>query len=134
MLKLLLMLSSFANCLGGLVLVATWVALWPHVPIVVPFIGGSLLVQGAYTILYVDGDFASWGDIATGALFAGESLSACVGAGGLVQSIVHNMNNADMEMAPVLAAILMLSQAVLALSYLVMTGRLRPRVNGRTQA
>jgi hypothetical protein len=44
------------------------------------------------------------------------------------------MNNADMEMAPVLAAILMLSQAVLALSYLVMTGRLRPRVNGRTQA
>jgi hypothetical protein len=134
MLKLLLMLASFANCAGGLVLITTWATMWQHVPIIVLFIGGSLLVQGAYTILYLHGDLDRWRDIATGALFAGEGLSACVGAGGLIQGIIHNVNNADMEMAPVLAGLLMLVQAVLALLYLLVTDRLRPRVNGRSSA
>jgi uncharacterized membrane protein HdeD (DUF308 family) len=104
------------------------------VPIIVPFIGASLLIQGAYTILYLRGDLDRWGDLATGALFAGEGLSACVGAGGLIQGIIHNLNTADMEMAPVLAGLLMFAQAVLALLYLVATNRLRPRVNGRSSA
>ena len=134
MLKLLLMLASFANCAGGVVLIATWATMWEHVPIIVLFIGGSLLIQGAYTILYLHGDLDRWGAIATGALFAGEGLAACVGAGGLIQGIIHNINNADMEMAPVLAGLLMLVQAVLALLYLVVTDRLRPRVNGRSSA
>jgi hypothetical protein len=94
----------------------------------------SLLIQGAYTILYLRGDLDRWGDLATGALFAGEGLSACVGAGGLIQGIIHNVNNADMEMAPVLAGLLMLVQAVLALLYLLVTDRLRPRINGRSSA
>jgi hypothetical protein len=134
MLKLLLMLASMANCLGGLVLVATWAALWPHVPIIVPFIGASLLIQGAYSVLYLHGDLDRWRDLATGALFAGEGLAACVGAGGLVQAIMHNVNSADMEMAPVLAGFLMLAQAVLALVYLVTSDKLRPRVNGHSSA
>jgi hypothetical protein len=134
MLRLLVMLASIANCAGGLVLIATWATMWQHVPIIVLFIGGSLVIQGAYTILYLRGDLARWGDLATGALFAGEGLAACVGAGGLIQSVVHNINNADMEMAPVLAGVLMLVQAVLALLYLLMTDRLRPRVNGRSAA
>jgi hypothetical protein len=134
LLKLLLMLASFANCAGGLVLITTWATMWQHVPIIVLFIGGSLLVQGAYTILYLHDDLDRWRDIATGALFAGEGLSACVGAGGLIQGIIHNVNNADMEMAPVLAGLLMLVQAVLALLYLLVTDRLRPRVNGRSSA
>ena len=108
--------------------------MWQRVPIIVLFIGGSLLIQGAYTILYVHGDFDRWGDIATGALFAGEGLAACVGLAGLIQGVIHNINNADMEMAPVLAGLLMLFQAVLALLYLVTTNRLRPRVNGRSSA
>jgi hypothetical protein len=128
------MLASFANCAGGLVLITTWATMWQHVPIIVLFIGGSLLVQGAYTILYLHDDLDRWRDIATGALFAGEGLSACVGAGGLIQGIIHNVNNADMEMAPVLAGLLMLVQAVLALLYLLVTDRLRPRVNGRSSA
>ena len=134
MLKLLVMLASIANCTGGLVLIATWATMWQHVPIIVLFIGGSLLIQGAYTILYLHGDLDRWRDIATGALFAGEGLSACVGAGGLVQGIIHNINSADMEMAPVLAGLLMLVQALLALLYLLVTDRLRPQVNGRSSA
>ena len=125
MLRLLVMLASIANCAGGLVLIVTWATMWQHVPIIVLFIGGSLLIQGAYTIMYLRGDLARWGDLATGALFAGEGLSACVGAGGLIQSVVHNINSADMEMAPVLAGLLMLVQAVMALLYLLLSGRLR---------
>jgi hypothetical protein len=127
MLRLMVMLASLANCAGGLVLIVTWAAMWQRVPIIVLAIGGSLLIQGTYTILYLRGDLARWGDLPTGALFAGESLSAVVGAGGLVQSVVHNINNADLEMAPVLAGLLMLAQAGLALLYLLVTGLLRPR-------
>jgi hypothetical protein len=132
MLRLLVMLASIANCAGGLVLIATWAMMWQHVPIIVLFIGGSLLIQGAYTILYLRGDLDRWGDLATGALFAGEGLSACIGAGGLIQGIIHNINTADMEMAPVLAGLLMLVQALLALLYLWVSGRLRPAAQGRT--
>jgi len=128
MLKLLLMLASIANCAGGLVLIATWATMWEHVPIIVLFIGSSLLIQGAYTILYLRGDLDRWGDLATGALFAGEGLAGFVGAGGLIQGIIHNIQSADMEMAPVLAGLLMLIQAILALVFLVVTDRLRPRL------
>jgi len=133
-LRLLLMLASIANVAGGLVLIGTWASMWQRVPIIVLAIGGSLLIQGAYTILYLRGDLARWGDLPTGALFAGEALSGVVGAGGLIQSVVHNINNADMEMAPVLAGLLMLVQAALALLYLLMTNQLRPRVDGRSSA
>ena len=132
--RLLLMLASIANVAGGLVLIGTWATMWQHVPIIVLAIGGSLLIQGAYTILYLRGDLARWGDLATGALFAGEALSAVVGAGGLIQSVAHNINNADIEMAPVLAGLLMLVQAVLAILYLLATNQLRPRVDGRRSA
>jgi hypothetical protein len=134
MLRLLLMVASFANCAGGIVLIATWATMWQRVPPIVLFIGGSLLIQGAYTILYLHGELERWGEIATGALLAGEGLAACVGAGGLVLGILHNINHADMEMAPVLAGLLMFAQAVLALIYLLATDRLRPRVNGRSSA
>ena len=134
MLRLVVMLASIANCAGGLVLIGTWAAMWQRVPIIVLFIGASLLIQGAYTVLYLRGDLDAWGDVATGALFAGEGLSACIGAGGLAQGIIHNINNADMEMAPVLAGLLMLVQALLALLYLLVSGRLHPVVHGRSSA
>jgi len=134
MLKTLVILASIANCAGGLVLIFTWATMSQRVPIIVLFIGMSLLIQGGFTVLYLRGNLDSWGALATGALFAGEGLAACVGAGGLIQGIIHNINNADMEMAPVLAGLLMLVQALLALVYLFLTGRLRPRVNGRSSA
>lgn len=126
MLRLLVMLASIANCTGGVVLIATWATMWQRVPIIVLFIGGSLLIQGGYTILYLHGDLERWGDFATGALFAGEALAALVGGAGLIQGIIHNIEHADMEMAPVLAGILMLGQAVLVLAYLLASGKLRP--------
>jgi hypothetical protein len=134
MLRLLVMLASIANCAGGLVLIATWATMWQRVPLIVLFIGGSLLIQGGYTILYLRGDLDRWGGLATGALLAGEGISACVGAAGLIEGIIHNMKTDDLEMAPVLAGILMLVQALLALSYLLTTDRLRPRVNGHSAA
>ena len=134
MLRFFVMLASMANCAGGLVLIATWATMWERVPIIALFIGGSLLIQGGYTILYLHGELDRWGGLATGALLAGEGLSACVGAGGLIQGIIHNMKTADLEMAPVLAGLLMLSQALLALVYLFVTDRLRPRVNGHSAA
>src|SRR3982074_2127010 len=134
MLRLFLMLASFANCAGGLVLIGTWATMWQRVPIIVLALGASLLIQGAYTIVYLHGELDRWRDLATGALFAGESLSAVVGAGGLIQGILHNINNADMEMAPVLAGLLMLVQALLALLYLLITNQLRPRADGRSSA
>ncbi|MFL5553989.1 MAG: hypothetical protein ACJ770_14440, partial [Gemmatimonadaceae bacterium] len=118
MLKMLLMLASIANCAGGVVLLATWATMWQRVPVIVLFIGGSLLIQGGYTILWLRGDLDAWGDLSTGALFAGEGLAACIGLGGLIEAIIHNMNSADLEMAPVLAGLLMLLQAGLALIYL----------------
>jgi hypothetical protein len=129
MLKTLVILASIANCAGGLVLIFTWATMSQRVPVIVLFIGLSLLIQGGFTILYLRGDLNSWGGLATGALFAGEGLAACVGTGGLIQGVIHNINNADMEMAPVLAGLLMLVQALLALLYLFLTDRLRPRVN-----
>ena len=134
MLRFFLMLASIANCAGGLVLIATWATMWQRVPLIVLFIGGSLLIQGGYTILYLRGDLDRWGGLATGALLAGEGISACVGAAGLIEGIIHNMKTADLEMAPVLAGLLMLIQALLALLYLFVTDRLRPRVNGHSAA
>jgi len=124
MLKLLVTLSSIVNIAGGLVLIATWAMMWQKVPIVVLFIGAALLIQGGYTMLFLNGELDWWGDFAAGALFAGESLAACVGGLGLIQGIIHNIKNADMEMVPVLAGLLMLTQAGLALIYLFVSDRL----------
>lgn len=126
MLKTLLMLASIANCAGGLVLIATWGAMPQRVPIIVLFIGLSLFIQGAYTLLYVHGELKRWGDLATGAFFAGQGLAGFVGLGGLIAGIIHNIQNADMEMAPVLAGLLMCTQALLALFYLLANNKLRP--------
>ena len=126
MLKTLLVVASLANCAGGIVLIATWALMWQHVPIIVVFIGASLLIQGAYTLLYLRGALDGWAELATGALFAGEGLAGLVGLGGLIQGIIHNMQNADMEMAPVLAGLLMATHALLALFYLLANDKLRP--------
>ena len=126
MLKVLLKVASITNCAGGLVLIVTWATMWQRVPIIVMFIGLSLLIQGAYTLIYLAGLLDRWGELATGALFAGEGLAGFVGLGGLIQGVMHNIQNADMEMAPVLAGLLMATHALLALFYLLGNNKLRP--------
>ncbi|HXG71930.1 MAG TPA: hypothetical protein VNJ04_15080 [Gemmatimonadaceae bacterium] len=132
----LLTLVSFANAAAGLVLIGMWIiGMWivgtGHVPVVVVFIGISLLVQGVYTVAYLRGALRKWGDLATGALFAGQALAACVGGIGLVESVTQNINppNGDVEMGPVLAGLLMLGQALLTLFHLLASGRLQPRLS-----
>jgi len=127
MLKVLLTVASFANCAGGVVLILTWATMWQRVPIIVLFIGASLLIQGAYTVLYLQGTLDRWGELATGALFAGEGLAGFVGLGGLIQGVIHNIQNADMEMAPVLAGLLMSTHALLALFFLIANHKLSAR-------
>ena len=127
MLRVLLMVASFANCAGGIVLILTWATMWQRVPIIVLFIGASLLIQGAYTIVYLQGGLSRWGELATGAFFAGEGLAGFVGLGGLVAGIIHNIEHADMEMAPVLAGLLMATHALLALFYLIANHKLTAR-------
>ena len=131
MLTSLLTLASFANAAAGLVLIGIWIIGWGHAPVVVVFIGISLLVQGVYTLAYLRGALRKWGDLATGALFAGQALSACVGGVGLIESAAQNINapNGDVEMAPVLAGLIMLGQALLTLFHLLASGRLQPRLS-----
>lgn len=125
MLKALLNVASFVNCAAGVVLILTWAGTPRRVPIIVLFIGLSLLIQGAYTILYLRDWFSRWGELATGALFAGEGLAGFVGLGGLIEGIIHNIQNADMEMAPVVAGLLMATHALLALFFLLANHKLR---------
>jgi len=134
MLRFFLMLASFANTAAGLVFIATSAMMWQRVPIVMAIIGGSLLIQGAYTILYAHGELEPWGDVSTGALFAGQTLAFCVGVSGLIAAIIHNLSAGDIEMAPVIAGALMLVQALLAVAYLFQGGRLRPRIRGSARS
>lgn len=134
MLRFLLMLTSFANTAAGLVLIGTWATMWQRVPIIVLLIGGSLLIQGGYAILYLHGDFDFWRDLATGALFAGQALALCVGAVMLVHAILYNLSTADLEMAPVLAGFLMFAHGILSLIYLYDSDRLRPGRHRRNPA
>lgn len=107
--------------------------MWHRVPVIVLFIGGSLLIQGTYTILYLHGELTRWGDLAAGAFFAGEGLSVCVGAAGLIEAILNNLGSSDIEIAPVLAGVLMSGQALLALLYLFVSDQLRPRYHPAAQ-
>jgi len=134
MLRFLLMLTSFANTAGGLVLIGTWAAMWERVPIFVLLIGGSLLIQGGYSLLYLHGELDFWRDLATGALFAGQALALCVGVVMLVHAILYSVGTADLEMAPVLAGFLMFAHGVLSLIYLYDSDMLRPGTHRRNPA
>ena len=133
MLKTLVILALIANCAGGLVLIFTWATMSQRVPIIVLFIGMSLLIQGGFTILYLRGDLDSWGNIATGALFAGEGLAACVGAGGLIQGIIQHQQRRHGDGARARWVVDARPGAAGPFGSFL-SGRLRPRVNGRGSA
>src|SRR3954468_12643412 len=125
MLKFLLLFASFANCAGGLVLIAPGRPCTNAYPSSC-FLSAPRCSFRADTRFYIYRASSIAGAESPGAMFAGEGLAACVGAAGLIQGIIHNMQHDDMEMAPVLAGFLMLTQAVLALIYLVASNKLRP--------
>jgi hypothetical protein len=129
-------LSSSANVLAGAVLVFTWAANAVtdprhHVPIIVFAIGTSMIIQGLYSAGYALGWWEAWGDLAAGALLAGQLIAGCAGLGMLVAGIAHNASNSDAEMAPVLAGLMIGVNALLALIVLAKSGALRPRTRAR---
>ena len=132
-LRTLLLLSSFANIAGGLVLFGTWAINFAtdpqhHVPPIVFAIGGSMIIQGAYTAAYLLGRWRPWGGLASGALLSGQLISGCIGLGMLLNGIYYNLHpiNGDFEMAPVLAGLMIGVNALLALILLALSGVLTP--------
>ena len=133
MLNRLLNVSSFANVLAGAVLFFTWASNWAtdpdhHVPFIVFSIGVAMMIQGLYGIGYTLGWWKAWGDLASGALLAGELISGCVGLGMLVSGIAHNASHADQEMAPVFAGLMIGVNALIGLIVLLQSGKLSPGV------
>ena len=129
MLNRLFLLSSFANVAGGTVLFFTWAVNWVsdpghHVPLIVLAIGGSMMIQGLYSAGYTLGWWDAWGDIASGALLAGQLISGCAGLGMLVTGLISNSQNNDQEMAPVLAGLLIGVNALIALVSLVVSKKI----------
>ncbi|MDQ6717710.1 MAG: hypothetical protein M3Z17_05085 [Gemmatimonadota bacterium] len=129
MLNRVLVFSSVANILGGAVLFLTWAVNWAtdparHVPIIVLGIGGAMVIQGVYTVGYSLGWWGAWGDIASGALLGGQLISGCAGVGLLVSGIAHNSATNDIEMAPVIAGLLIGTNALIALILLVNSGKI----------
>jgi hypothetical protein len=128
-LKSLFTLSSFANVLGGAVLAVTWGSNWAtdperHVPIIVLAIGASMMIQGLYSVGYSLGWWKGWGDLASGILLAGQLIAGCAGFGMLVNGIIANSQaaNNDIEMAPVLAGLMIGVNALLSLLLLASSG------------
>jgi hypothetical protein len=127
----LFILSSFANVLAGAVLFVIWASNWAtdperHVPIIVFAIGGAMIIQGLYSIGYTLGWWQAWGDLASGALLAGQLISGCVGLGMLIAAIAHNASQSDGEMVPVIAGLMIGVNALLGLIVLIQSGKLSP--------
>lgn len=134
MLKNLASVSSFMNILGGAVLVAIFGANAltdpsRHVPIVVLVIGLSMMIQGLYSLGYTHDWWEAWGELPSGALLAGQLISACAGTALLVYGVFYNARSSrgDFEPAPLLAGLMIVVNALLALLLLATSGTLMPR-------
>ena len=119
------------NVLGGAVLVAIFGANAltdpsRHVPIVVLVIGLSMVIQGLYCLGYMLTWWEAWGELPSGALLAGQLISACVGVGLLIFGFFYNARSSqgDFEPAPILAGMMIIVNAVLALALLASSGAL----------
>ena len=126
MLYLALFLASLANVVAGLGLAGLYFRFRAGggVPVIVLLIAVSLFVQGAFTIGYVRGWWRQLGDRATQLFVAGESAAALVGTLGTLQGILYNLHprNGDYEFGPLMAAMLMGTQAAVGLIYAARNG------------
>lgn len=138
MLKRLFTLSSFANALGGtvlLVLVAVGVTAYPghRFPVIAVGVGGVLLVQGLFSAGYTQNWWRAWGDLAPGALLAGQLISGCVGLATVAYAIFYNAraSNGGIEPGPFFSGVMIGVNALLALILLFSSGVLTPKTRAR---
>ena len=128
MLRLALILASIVNVAAGLGLGGLWFKFRhdPGMPIVVLFVGLSLLIQGGFTLGHLRGLWRQW------SLFvAGEGAAALVGGVAILQGVIYNLNptNGDYEWGPLMAATLMTTQATLGLIFAARSGEVGVRKN-----
>ena len=140
MLKTLASISSFMNVLGGAVLVLTFGANAltdpaRHVPIVVLVIGLAMMIQGLYCLGYTLDWWEAWGELPSGALLAGQLISACAGVALLIFGVFYNARSSrgDFEPAPLLAGLMIVVNALLALLLLASSGALMPNRSARAR-
>ena len=93
MLRFVLILASIANVAAGLGLGGLWFRSRHDsgMPIVVLFVGLSLVIQGGFTLGHLRGLWRQWG-LPSFALFtAGEAAAALVGAVAILQGVIYNL-------------------------------------------
>lgn len=126
MLRIALFLTSLANVVAGLGLAGLYFKFrgGGGVPIIVLFIALSLFVQGVFTLGYMRGWWSQWGTRSTQLFVAGEFAAALVGTLGTLQGILYNLHprNGDYEFGPLMAAVLMGTQAAVGLIYAARNG------------
>jgi hypothetical protein len=136
MLRLVLIIASIANATAGLALAGLWYS-FRHdegMPVIVLFVGLSLLVQGAFTITEMRGLWKRWGNISFQLFVTGEAAAALVGGVAILQGVLYNLHpiNGDYEFGPLTAATLMTTQATIGLVYAARNSALQLR--GRSSA
>ena len=126
MVRIGLILASIANIAAGLGLGGLWFKFRndPGMPIVVLFVGLSLLIQGGFTLGHLRGVWKQWGLPSLSLFVAGEGAAALVGALAILQGVIYNLNptNGDYEFGPLMAATLMTTQATIGLIFAASSG------------
>ena len=133
MLRIVLIIASIANLIAGIALEGLWFKFRhdPGMPVVVLFIGLSLIIQGGFTLGHIRGIWKQWGLPSFSLFVAGEGAAALVGALATMQGVLYNLHptNGDFEFGPLMAATLITIQATLGLIFAARSGELGVRRN-----
>lgn len=131
--RLTLTITSLANIAAGIGLAIAWYVLRydDGMPIVVLFVGLSLLIQGAYTLGHIVDLWKRLGIPSFQLFVTGEVAAAIVGGMAILQGVLYNLHpiNGDYEFGPLLAATLMTTQATIGLVYAARSDGFRVRRN-----
>jgi hypothetical protein len=131
--RLTLTITSLANIAAGIGLAIMWYVLRydDGMPIVVLFVGLSLLIQGAYTLGHIVDLWKRLGIPSFQLFVTGEVAAAIVGGVAILQGVLYNLRpiNGDYEFGPLLAATLMTTQATIGLVYAARSDGFRVRTN-----
>lgn len=99
-------------------------------------VAGTMIIQGLYSAGYARGWWSQRGRLASGALLAGQLISGCCGVWMLYYGVFINIraSNGGIEPAPILAALMIGANSLLALLLLFSSGALTPKTRARAAA